>query len=42
MRNQKTKTLVECALMVALATVLSFIVVYTLPQGGSMAPSGGC
>ena len=36
MRNQKTKTLVECALMVALATVLGFIKVYQLPQGGSI------
>ena len=40
MRNQKTKTLVECALMVALATVLSFIVVYKLPQGGSITAVG--
>ena len=36
MRSQKTRTLVECALMIALATVLSFITVYTLPQGGSI------
>ena len=36
MRNQKTRTLVECALMIALSTVLSFIVVYELPQGGSI------
>ena len=36
MRTQKTKTLVECALMVALAIVLSFITVYKLPQGGSI------
>lgn len=36
MRSQKTRTLVECALMIALATVLSFIKVYTLPQGGSI------
>ena len=36
MRNQKTRTLVECALMIALSTVLSFIVVYKLPQGGSI------
>lgn len=36
MRNQKTHTLVECALMVALATILSFITVYKLPQGGDI------
>lgn len=36
MRNQKTKTLVECALMIALATILSFITVYQLPQGGDI------
>lgn len=36
MRNQKTRTLVECALMVALATILSIITVYELPQGGSI------
>lgn len=36
MRNQKTKTLVECALLVALATILSFITVYQLPQGGDI------
>ena len=36
MRNQKTKTLVECALMVALSTILSFITIYEMPQGGSI------
>lgn len=36
MRNQKTRTLVECALMVALATILSFITIYQLPQGGDI------
>ena len=36
MRNQKTKTLVECALMVALSTILSFITLYQLPQGGDI------
>ena len=36
MRNQKTKTLVECALMVALSTILSFITIYQMPQGGSI------
>lgn len=32
----KTKKLTECAVMVALATVLSFISVYQAPQGGSV------
>ena len=32
----KTRILVECALMVALATVLGFIPVYELPRGGSV------
>lgn len=36
MRNQKTKTLVECALMIALSTILSFITIYKLPQGGDI------
>ena len=36
MRNQKTRTLVECALMVALATILSFITIYQLPHGGDI------
>ena len=36
MRDQKTKTLVECALMVALSTILSFITIYKLPQGGDI------
>ena len=31
-----TKVLAEIALFVALATALSFIIVYTLPQGGSI------
>ena len=39
MRDQKTKTLVECALMVALSTILSFITIYKLPQGGISPPS---
>ncbi|MBR5543824.1 MAG: energy-coupled thiamine transporter ThiT [Oscillospiraceae bacterium] len=32
----KTKKLTECAVMVALATVLSFIYIYQAPQGGSV------
>ena len=36
MRDQKTRTLVECGLLVALAIVLSLITVYELPQGGSI------
>lgn len=36
MRNRKTQTLVECALMIALSTVLSFITIYELPQGGDI------
>lgn len=36
MRDVKTRTLVECGLMVALSIVLSFITVYELPQGGSI------
>lgn len=36
MSNLKTKMLVEGAVMVALATVLSFIKVYQLPWGGSI------
>jgi len=34
--NTKTKTLVECAIMVALATVLSLIKVFKMPWGGSV------
>ncbi|MBQ5316051.1 MAG: energy-coupled thiamine transporter ThiT [Oscillospiraceae bacterium] len=36
MSNQKTRCMVECAAMVALAVVLSFIRVYKLPWGGSI------
>ena len=36
MQNTKTKILVEGAIMVALATVLSFIRVFKLPWGGSI------
>lgn len=32
----KTRTLVECALMIALATVLSYIPIAELPHGGSI------
>lgn len=43
MRNSRTKILVECALMVALSTVLQLIPFIQMPQGGtvtlaSMAP----
>lgn len=34
--NTKTSALVECAVMVALATVLSLIKVYQMPLGGSV------
>ena len=34
--SSKTKILAETAIFVALATALSLIVVYTLPQGGSI------
>lgn len=36
MKNEKTRILVEAAVMVALATVLSFIRVYKMPWGGSV------
>ncbi len=36
MKNSKTKTLVECSIMIALATVLSLIKLYTLPLGGAV------
>ena len=36
MKDNKTKILVEGAVMVALATVLSFIRVFKLPWGGSI------
>ena len=32
----KTRTLVECALMIAIGTVLSNIKFFTLPNGGSI------
>ena len=36
MRTTKTKTLVECALMIALAFILGYIPIFELPQGGSI------
>ena len=32
----KTRVLVECALMIALGTILGFIPVFELPHGGSI------
>ncbi len=36
MKNEKTRALVEAAIMLALATALSFVRVYKLPWGGSV------
>ena len=36
MNQSKTRTLVECGLMVALAMVLSFIPIFEMPMGGSI------
>ena len=36
MKKTKTLTLVECALLVAMSVVLSFIKIYEFPQGGSV------
>lgn len=36
MKKNTTLTLVECALMIAMATVLSMIKLFELPQGGSI------
>ena len=36
MRKSKTTILVECALMIALATVLGYIPIFEFPQGGSI------
>jgi len=36
MKNQNTKILAESALMLALATILSFIKIYQLPYGGTI------
>lgn len=35
-RSERIRTLVECAIMVALATILSLIKLYDLPYGGSV------
>ncbi len=34
--NKKTKTLTECAILTALATVLSFVKIWNMPWGGSI------
>ncbi len=34
--NTKTKSLVECAILVALSTVLSFVKIWNMPWGGSI------
>jgi thiamine transporter len=36
MKKDKTRTLVECALMIAMATVLSYIPLFSMPWGGSI------
>lgn len=36
MNNRKTKIMVECAILIALSTVLSFVKVWKLPWGGSI------
>lgn len=36
MKKKTTQTLVECAMMIAMAVVLSFIKIYEFPQGGSV------
>ena len=36
MRNQKIRMLTESAIMIALATVLSMITIFRMPQGGSI------
>ena len=36
MKNSKTKIMVECAILVALSTVLSFVKIWNLPWGGSI------
>jgi thiamine transporter len=38
-KRNTTRMLVEGGLMIALATVLSIIVIYTMPQGGSITPA---
>jgi len=36
MKTNTTRNLVECAMMIALATVLSFVKLFRMPQGGSV------
>ena len=36
MRNTKAKTLVEAAMLIAVAQLLSYLVLYRFPQGGSI------
>ncbi len=36
MKNSKTKIMAECALLVALSTVLSFVKIWNMPWGGSI------
>ena len=36
MQSNKTKTMVECAIMLALATALSFVALWEMPMGGSV------
>jgi len=38
MRNKSVQVLVESGVMVALATILNMIQVYTMPNGGSVTP----
>ena len=36
MKNNKTRTLCEAAIFIAMAEILSFIKLYELPNGGSV------
>ena len=36
MKNSKTKIMAECAILVALSTVLSFVKIWNMPWGGSI------
>lgn len=36
MKNSKTKIMAECAILVALSTVLSFVKIWNMPWGGSV------
>ena len=36
MKNSKTKVMTECAILVALSTVLSFVKIWNMPWGGSI------